>query len=107
MKKKEEIFQDKITMIAEISKLDGLRFSQVGYGMFYLVLSIPQEKVKRPVYVPCTIYGKKAEELQKKIHSGEISQGDLVYCEGSHIVQYRDQKACLEVKLSSIERYTC
>ncbi|MGL4676479.1 MAG: hypothetical protein ACRCWI_02280 [Brevinema sp.] len=78
----------------------------MGLTSIYMVLSIPNEKSNRPIYIPCTIYGKEADVLEKKRLSFEIKVEDMVEIQGSHCNQKRDGRIVLEIKAKTIEKYT-
>ncbi len=79
-----------------------------------MVIKVPNPSVaaKRPVFIPCKIYGNKAVELEKLMHSGEIKVGGMagtpfrVEAHGTHANNYNsNNNISLEVKLSSIEKF--
>ena len=71
-----DIFLDSVKIIGKIEKLDSLRYGTTGLASFYFVLSLPNPKAKRGIYIPCTIYGNKAEELEKLVINRKIKLGD-------------------------------
>ncbi len=103
---KSELFQDTVKIIGEVHKLDGLRASRLGLESIFLLIKVPNPQAKRPVFIPCKIYGNKAVELEKLMHSGKIKVGGMVEAHGTHANNYNsNNNISLEVKLSSIEKF--
>jgi len=104
-----DIFQDSVKIIGKIEKLECLRYGTTGLASFYFVLSIPNPKAKRNIYIPCTIYGNKAEELEKLVVNRKIKLGDMLEITGSHTNTYKDKHTSqerplgLEIKVSQFE----
>lgn len=99
-----DIFQDSVKIIGKIEKLDSLRYGTTGLASFYFVLSLPNPKAKRGIYIPCTIYGNKAEELEKLVINRKIKLGDSLEIIGSHMNTYKDKHTALEIKVSQFEQ---
>ncbi|MDK2819202.1 MAG: hypothetical protein KFW21_07135 [Spirochaetota bacterium] len=106
-----DIFQDSVKIIGKIAKLDCLRYGTTGLASLYFVLSLPsaneeilfKDKVKRDIYIPCTIYGDKAEELGKLVTNRKIKLGDSLEIIGSHRNIYKDKHTALEIKVNHFE----
>lgn len=98
-----EIYQDSVKIIGKIEKLDCLRFGNTGLASFYFVLSIPNIKAKRNIFLPCTIYGNKAEEIEKLVSNHKIKLGDLLDVTGSHMNKNKGDHTSLEIKVSQFE----
>lgn len=99
-----EIFQDKVTIIGKLVKLHPVRYSQVGVPSIEFVISIPSG-AKKPTFIPCTIYGKKAEDIEKERLSANIKISDIVEVHGSHRNTYKNNQVTLEVKANDLKEY--
>lgn len=95
--------QDKVVLMG-VEYLDSLRCTPTGLESYFLILSTPS-KATRPTRLPCTIFGKQAEEFDKLVKSG-LYKGDFVNAVGHHrnVFQNKGKSWRLEIQLTSIEK---
>lgn len=72
------IYQNKTCLIGYFKKTDSLRINIMGYSQYKFLVEIPQENIKKLHQIPCIIFGKKAEELDKSIRTGTLKDNDMV-----------------------------
>jgi len=97
------ITQNKVDLIGKFKKIDALRYNTTGYAVMNFVTVIPEEKQKRDTEIPCVIYGKLAEEIDKKIKTGAIKDGGDIQVIGKLHIVFINKYPHLAVHVKTLE----
>ncbi|MGL4393620.1 MAG: hypothetical protein ACRCS8_00110 [Brevinema sp.] len=100
---KSQIYQDKVELIGHFKKIDTIRVNTTGYSIYRFIIEIPDDS-SLTKQIPCIIYGKEAEDLDKKVRAGDIRSQDILLIKGSHQtkLEHNNRLMCC-IKVRSFE----
>ncbi|MGL4388306.1 MAG: hypothetical protein ACRCTJ_02815 [Brevinema sp.] len=103
------LYQNKAEIIGHFKKIDSLRVNSTGYSIYRFIIEIPEvneeNNKKFKQQIPCIIFGKKAEEIDKSLRVGTLKDLDIIRIMGSQQskIEYNNKLSCY-IKVNYFEQ---